>query len=187
MMEIISFFDSLILTLTEFKKMKFMNSFYPKEKVDDSDRDVQIPHQKHDHHEWMIDPKHWHELFFCVLILSPITTLASLYFIPDEWRFITYLDLAVALFSISYWYHPVKGWRRNIDMAMVICALTYHYYLMIQYSQYWIFPIYVISHWTPYFMSWYSTTPRHAVYWWILLHFISHIGNAIFYCMFFLV
>jgi hypothetical protein len=33
--------------------------------------------------------------------------------------------------SILYWTHPIKGWRRNIDMIVVASALTFQCYCAI--------------------------------------------------------
>lgn len=140
------------------------------------------PCGKREGEEWMIDPAHRDEIFYCVLLLCPISTVTSLYYVPDSLRLITLVDLFVAACSLLYWYHPIKGWRRTIDQVGVVVALTYHYYLIVQHAL-WAFPLFLAIHWLPYAMSWIATSSREAVRWWMALHLLSHLGNVLFYCV----
>eukprot|EP01104_Vermistella_antarctica_P004613 TRINITY_DN15032_c0_g1_i1.p1 TRINITY_DN15032_c0_g1~~TRINITY_DN15032_c0_g1_i1.p1 ORF type:complete len:203 (+),score=25.41 TRINITY_DN15032_c0_g1_i1:286-894(+) len=36
------------------------------------------------------------------------------------------MAILVYLTSINYWRHPVRGWRRNLDMTFATLALTHH-------------------------------------------------------------
>ncbi|DBA02547.1 TPA: hypothetical protein N0F65_011019 [Lagenidium giganteum] len=38
------------------------------------------------------------------------------------------LALMVLATSLNYWRHPVRGWRRNVDMAAVFMGMSHHIY-----------------------------------------------------------
>ena len=64
----------------------------------------------------------------CIYRISFISFLSSIYAIQCECYDLAAVPGGVFLTSINYWREPVYGWRRNLDMSYVACALIYQTY-----------------------------------------------------------
>jgi len=64
----------------------------------------------------------------CIYRISFISFLSSIYAIQCECYDLAAVPGGVFLTSINYWRNPVYGWRRNLDMSYVACALIYQNY-----------------------------------------------------------
>ena len=64
----------------------------------------------------------------CIYRISFISFLSSIYAIYCECYDLALVPGGVFLTSVNYWRNPVYGWRRNLDMSYVACALIYQNY-----------------------------------------------------------
>lgn len=64
----------------------------------------------------------------CIYRISFISFLSSIYALQCECYDLAAVPGGVFLTSINYWREPVYGWRRNLDMSYVACALIYQNY-----------------------------------------------------------
>ena len=64
----------------------------------------------------------------CIYRVSFISFLSSIYAIYCECYDLAAVPGGVFLTSVNYWRNPVYGWRRNLDMSYVACALIYQNY-----------------------------------------------------------
>lgn len=64
----------------------------------------------------------------CIYRLSFISFFSFMYALYCECYDLAAVPGGVFLTSINYWREPVYGWRRNLDMSYVACALIYQNY-----------------------------------------------------------
>eukprot|EP00952_Eustigmatos_sp_NYUAD-ZCMA_P009020 37357-Eustigmatos_ZCMA.PRE.1 len=66
-------------------------------------------------------------MWLWVMLWSPASFAGALY--TNQTVPIVAIDCAVAVTSIVYWWNPIRGWRRDLDMTMVVLAMLLHYVL----------------------------------------------------------
>ena len=135
----------------------------------------------------MIDPDYHKVLFYIVLATSPTSTVGAWWWLISHGvlrHVVVSINSVVMMASIAYWWHPVRGWRRTVDMAMVGADMVLHYVLYWRTGGLeWLAGV-AMCQWTVYHVSWlfhYYSYSLGAVSAWILLHFITHISNIITY------
>ena len=64
----------------------------------------------------------------CIYRVSFISFFSFMYALHCECYDLAAVPGGVFLTSINYWREPVYGWRRNLDMSYVACALIYQNY-----------------------------------------------------------
>lgn len=120
-----------------------------------------------------------------ILIMSPISSLASYILLPSTMICIvmTSVDVIVMVASICYWVHPVRGWRRQVDMTMVFVAMILHYYMSALHNPVLLY-LSVVLHWSLYIASWvvHMNGFHYAgMFLWLLLHIAAHSMNVCLY------
>lgn len=100
-----------------------------------------------------------------------------------------YYDLAVVpggvfLTSTNYWRRPVYGWRRNLDMGYVACALTYQnyraYYMLWGYW-YYLLMLFSLGCYPANIYLYKKKDFWGSTYVHCLLHVIANIANVVLY------
>lgn len=60
--------------------------------------------------------------------LSFLCVLSFVYAVCRKYYDLALVPLAIWITSMVYWYHPVDGWRRYIDISVVALALSWQVY-----------------------------------------------------------
>ena len=66
--------------------------------------------------------------YSCIFRVSFLSFLSSIYAIYCECYDLAPVPGGVFLTSVNYWRRPTYGWRRNLDMGYVTCAVIYQNY-----------------------------------------------------------
>jgi len=66
--------------------------------------------------------------YSCIYRVSFLSFLSSIYAIYCECYDLAPVPGGVFLTSVNYWRRPTYGWRRNLDMGYVTCAVMYQNY-----------------------------------------------------------
>jgi len=74
-----------------------------------------------------INPFHHRMLFtsFSFLFMAMIAAY-------HDFDYLFFIDIGLFLTSVNYWRYPLKNWRRNIDIAMVVVAMCSHIYAVLE-------------------------------------------------------
>ena len=68
------------------------------------------------------------EYYSCIYRISFLSFLSSIYAIYCDCYDLAVVPGGVFLTSVNYWRRPTYGWRRNLDMGYVTCAVMYQNY-----------------------------------------------------------
>jgi hypothetical protein len=118
-----------------------------------------------------------------MMALSPCTILAYCQFLYPHIGYVAFFDTLVMLASVGYWVHPVEGWRRRADMALVGITMFVHYYLAFTLS-WWTLMASASIHWSLYSLSWACHLVGRAdaaMLFWVGLHIGVHLINLYLY------
>ncbi|ETW01845.1 hypothetical protein H310_06416 [Aphanomyces invadans] len=101
----------------------------------------------------------------------------------DLWMCCT-MTLLVLFTSLNYWQHPVRGWRRNVDISAVVLGFAYHLYQSLwcaSWSHQILYYAFVVK--TVYCYSQARAAPNKDVSsrWHMIMHLVGNIGNLILY------
>lgn len=132
----------------------------------------------------MIDPHYYSLMFRFILISAPWSTISSSLLLP-QYTVIRYVNQAVMIASICYWFHPINGWRRQIDMLLVAIAAILHYELAYSVHRIWMMCL-ISCHCFFFFSSWvlhWNGYTLSTVIAWMGLHLVVHGGNMITYLL----
>ena len=66
--------------------------------------------------------------YSCIFRVSFLSFFSSIYAIYCECYDLAPVPGGVFLTSVNYWRRPTYGWRRNLDMGYVTCAVVYQNY-----------------------------------------------------------
>ena len=77
----------------------------------------------------VVNPYHHRMLFTSYSFL--LTALIAAYHDLD---YLFWVDIFLFLTSVNYWRYPLKDWRRNIDILMVIITIFCHYLAINDYT-----------------------------------------------------
>lgn len=72
----------------------------------------------------IFQPKYSKKIFY-ISFLSLIPTILSYYY---GMYTIMMMPLSVWITSLNYWRHPIYGWRRNLDISVVLSGVCYQLY-----------------------------------------------------------
>lgn len=137
----------------------------------------------HYHREsWLIDKRYHRLMFVFILVTSPVSVITSFCLLQGH-VLIKLLNSVVMTASVSFWFFPVYGWRRNCDVVAVVCDMCVHYSLCLRHIPH-LLPLYVGSHWMFYRLSWrafHHGNSLWAVVYWMVLHVSVHLFNILFY------
>ena len=70
-----------------------------------------------------INPFH-HRMFFTSFSFLLMAMIAAYH----DFDYLFFIDIGLFLTSVNYWHYPLKNWRRNLDIAMVVVAVLSHIY-----------------------------------------------------------
>ena len=138
---------------------------------------VPVPAQQQ---QLILQPRHSRILFGTSWLLL----FTSAYAINQKHYDLAICPIGIFATSINYWRHPIRGWRRNMDILVVLVISCYQIlraltsqHARIFYTSYAIaFSFYPIS-------NYYYTKGRHAesVLFHALLHILGNISSIILY------
>ena len=69
-----------------------------------------------------------YEHYSYIYRISFLCFFTSIYALHSECYELAAVPGGVFLTSVNYWRRPTYGWRRNLDMGYVICAVIYFIY-----------------------------------------------------------